>query len=158
VAAVVLVAAAALVLLRSTVDTSGPGRSVVDATVAAGPTVPAPPLPTPPYDRLPGRTPIPAPVQTGDGLSGRLPPVGGPDKRAARTAVGLVLGRYCFQPRRYGFTLEPDHDGTRQDWRHVEVLVFRLDAGGAGPYQRLFLDWGGRSYRWLGFLSLRDGC
>ena len=157
-AAAVLVAAAAVVLLRSTVDSSPSGRSGVPPTVAAGPTVPLPPRPTSPYDRLPGRTPIPAPAQTGDGVSGPLPAVGGPHKRAAGVAVGLVLGRYCFEPRRYAFTLEPDHDGARQDWRHVDVLVFRLDGGGAGPYQRLFLDWTGRSYRWLAVLNLLQRC
>jgi hypothetical protein len=157
VAAVVLVAAAALLLLRSAVDTSpsGLGRSTVDEP---GPTVSLPPRPTPPYDRLPGRTPIPAPAQTGDGLSGPLPAIGGPDKRAAAAAVYLVLGRYCFDPGRYTFTLDPDHDGTREDFHHVDVLVFRLDGSGSGPDLRLILDWAGRSYRWLGFLNLLDGC
>ena len=157
VAAVVLVAAAALLLLRSAVDTSpsGLGRSTVDDP---GPTVSLPPRPTPPYDRLPGRTPIPAPAQTGDGLSGPLPAIGGPDKRAAAAAVYLVLGRYCFDPGRYTFTLDPDHDGTREDFHHVDVLVFRLDGSGSGPDLRLILDWAGRSYRWLGFLNLLDGC
>jgi hypothetical protein len=157
VAAVVLGAAAALLLLRSAVDTSpsGLGRSTVDDP---GPTVSLPPRPTPPYDRLPGRTPIPAPAQTGDGLSGPLPAIGGPDKRAAAAAVYLVLGRYCFDPGRYTFTLDPDHDGTREDFHHVDVLVFRLDGSGSGPDLRLILDWAGRSYRWLGFLNLLDGC
>ena len=157
VAAVVVVATAALLLLRSAVDTSpaGLGRSTVDDP---GPTVSLPPRPTPPFDRLPGRTPIPAPAQTGDGLSGPLPAIGGPDKRAAAAAVYLVLGRYCFDPGRYTFTLDPDHDGTREDFHHVDVLVFRLDGSGSGPDLRLILDWAGRSYRWLGFLNLLDGC
>ncbi len=156
-AVVVLVAAAALVLLRSTVDSppSGSPRSTVDNP---GPAVSLPPRPTPPYDRRPGRTPIPEPAQTGDGLSGPLPATGGPDKRAAAAAVDLVLGRYCLDPGRYTFTLDPDHDGTREDYHHVDVLVFRLDGSGSGPDLRLFLDWAGRSYRWLGFLSLRAGC
>ena len=63
-----------------------------------GPTVSLPPRRTPPYDRLPGRTPIPVPAQTGDGLSGPLPAIGGLDKRAAAAAVDLVLGRYCLDP------------------------------------------------------------
>jgi hypothetical protein len=157
-AAVVLVAAAALLLLRSTVDSSpsGRARSTVDDP---GPAVSSlPPPPTPPYDRLPGRTPIPAPAQTGDGLSGPLPATGGPDKRAAVAAVDLVLGRYCLDPGRYTFTLDPDHDGTREDFHHVDVLVFRLDGSGNGPDLRLILDWAGRSYRWIGFLDLLDGC
>jgi hypothetical protein len=156
-AAVVLVAAAALLLLRSTVDTppSGLAPSTVDSP---GPAAPLPPRPTPPFDRLPGRTPIPAPAQTGDGLSGPLPAIGGPDKRAAGVAVDLVLGRYCLDPGRYTFTLDPDHDGTREDFHHVDVLVFRLDGSGNGPDLRLILDWAGRSYRWIGFLNLLDGC
>lgn len=156
-AAVVLVAAAALLLLRSTVDTSPPdaARSTVDDP---GPTASLPPRPTPPYDRLPGRTPIPVPAQTGDGLSGPLPVIGGPDKRAAGSAVDLVLGRYCLDPGGYTFTLDPDHDGTREDYRHVDVLVFRLDGSGSGPALRLILDWAGRWYRWIGFLNLLAGC
>ena len=133
---------------------SGLARSTVDNPSV----VPLPPRPTPPYDRLPGRTPIPAPAQTGDGLSGPLPAIGGPDKRAAAAAVYLVLGRYCLDPKRYTFTLDPDHDGSWPDWHHVDVLVFRLDGSGSGPDLRLFLDWAGRSYRWLGFLDLLDGC
>ncbi len=156
-AAAVMVAAAALLLLRSTVDSppSGLTRSTLDHP---GPAVSLPPRPTPPYDRLPGRTPIPVPAQTGDGLSGPLPAVGGPDKRAAAAAVGLVLGRYCLDPAGYTFTLDPDHDGTREDWHHADVLVFRLNGSGSGPDLRLILNWDGRSYRWLGFLNLRDGC
>jgi hypothetical protein len=156
-AAVVLVTAAALLLLRSTMDTtpSGVARSTVDNP---RPVVPLPPRPTPPFDRLPGRTPIPEPAQTGDALSGPLPATGGPDKRAAGAAVDLVLGRYCLDPGGYTFTLDPDHDGTRENYHHVVVLVFRLDGSGSGPDLRLTLDWTGRSYRWLGFLNLRDGC
>jgi len=156
-AAIVLVAAAALLLLKSTVDSppSGVARSAVDDP---SPAVPLPPQPTPPYDRLPRRTPIPEPAQTGDGLSGPLPAIGGPDKHAAVAAVYLVLGRYCLDPKRYTFTLDPDHDRSRPDWHHVDVLVFRLDGSGSGPDLRLFLDWAGRSYRWLGFLDLLDGC
>ena len=156
-AAIVLVAAAALLLLRSAVDTSpsGLGRSTVDDP---GSTVSLPPRRTPPYDRLPGRTPIPAPAQTGDGVSGPLPAIGGPDKRAAGAAVELVLGRYCLAPAGYTFTLDPDHDGNRADYHHVDVLVFRLDSSGSGPALRLILDWAGRSYRWIGFLNLLDGC
>lgn len=159
-AAVVLAAATALVLSRSTLDStpSGAVRSTVDRSVSAGPTARLPPRPTPPFDRLPGRTPIPEPVQTGDGLSGPLPAIGGPDRRTAGAAVDLVLGRYCLDPRRYTFTLDPDRDGTRLDWHHVDVLVFGLTRSGSGPALRLFLDWAGRSYRWLGFLNLLDGC
>ena len=129
----------------------------MDGPVALG-TTSGPPGPTPPYDRRPGRTPIAAPAQTGDGLSGLLPATGGPDKRAAGSAVALVLGRYCLDPSGYTFTVDPDRDGTREDYHHVDVLVFRLDGSGAGPALRLILDWAGRSYRWLGFLTLLDGC
>jgi len=149
------VTAAALVLLRSTVDRPQ-GRSVVDgvATVSS-----SSPRPTPPYDRRPGRTPIPDPARRGDALSGPLPPVGGgPTKRSAGASVDLVLGRYCLDPRRYTFTLDPDRNGTRDHWHHVNVLVFGLDDSSSGPALRLFLDWTGASYRWLGFLTLLDGC
>jgi hypothetical protein len=154
-AAVILVTAAALLLLRSTVD---PSPSTVDPPVAAGTPATAPPRPTPPFDRLPGRTPIPEPAQTGDALSGRLPGTGPLGKSAAGRAVDLVLGRYCADPAVYTYTLGPDTDGRAADWHHVDVAVFSLERSGAGPALRLFLDWAGSSYRWLGFLNLLFGC
>jgi hypothetical protein len=157
VAALVLVAAAALVTLRSTGDATPP-RAAPSTVDSPGPAFSRPPQPRPPYDRRPGRTPIPAPAQTGDGLSGLLPAMAGPDRRAAGTAVDLVLGRYCIDPMRYRFDLDPDHDGTRPDWHHVDVLVYDVDRRNAGVMLRLFLDWAGPTYRWLGFLNLLDGC
>ena len=58
-AAVVLVVAAALALLQVTVR---PERRSAGRAAGASPTQ----LPTPPFDHRPGRTPIPAPVQTGE--------------------------------------------------------------------------------------------
>jgi hypothetical protein len=152
VAAVVLVAAAALALLQATVR---PERRVVDR--AASPTT-APPGPTPPFDTRPGRTPIPAPAQTGDLLSGPLPSTGPPSRDAAARATALVLGRYCADPGRYEFTLDPDADGTHDDFHHLNVLVADRQLTDSGPATWLILDWQRTAYRWLGPLTLAGGC
>lgn len=56
----------------------------------------------PPYDRLPGRTPIPPPrliSEDGQWVSGELPASTlSPSRAAVRQAAGLVLGRYCRNP------------------------------------------------------------
>jgi hypothetical protein len=155
VAAVVLVAAAALALLRSTVDTS---PSEVDRPVAAASPSPVPPPPAPPFDGGPGRTPIPAPTRAGGQLSGPLPASGGPDRTAAVRAVRLVLGRYCPDPESYAYTLGPDALGRTEDWRRVTVLLFKLERGGTAPSLQLRLSWTGRAYRWTGPDELLKGC
>ncbi|HEV7653606.1 MAG TPA: hypothetical protein VGP36_02565 [Mycobacteriales bacterium] len=149
-AAAVLGAAVALLLVRSTSDRS---PSSVDRTVAA-----AAPVPTPPYDRRPGRTPIAAPVRSGASLSGGLPATGPPARTAAVRAVDLVLGRFCLEPAAYAYTLGPEGVGRAGDWRHVTVLLFRLERGGTDPALRLALDWTGREYRWTGPAELLRGC
>jgi hypothetical protein len=158
VAAVVLLTAAALLLLRSTVDTS---PSTVDRPAVAGTTAsprPVPPPPTPPFDGRLGRTPIPGPDRTGSSLSGPLPRTGGPDRQSAARAVDLVLGRFCLEPALYTYTLGPDGTNAVPDWRHVSVLVFSLERGGGAPSLRLSLDWTGTSYRWVGPTRLLVGC
>jgi hypothetical protein len=152
VAAAVLVAAAALVLARVSLADRPPGRSAADRSPVPTATATTPPAQRPPYDRRPGRTPIPEPTQLGDQLSGALPAVGGPDRRAAQRAADLVLGRYCAQPGRYTFSLSSD-DGYR------EVRVFLVDLGRSdGPVQQWGLIWTGASYRWFGPLFLAGGC
>ena len=150
--AVVAVAAAALALLQAT---GPPERRVADRS--ASPTA-APAGPTPPFDTRPGRTPIPAPAQTGDLLSGPLPYTGVPSRDAAARAAALVLGRYCADVGRYVFALEPDTDGTRDDFHHLDVLVTDRELTDAGPSMRLILDWQDTAYRWLGPLRLLNGC
>jgi hypothetical protein len=59
--------------------------------------------PAPPYDTLPGRTPIPAPSlvsEDGQVVEGTVPvrPLWGHEQEQGRRAVGLVLGRYCRDP------------------------------------------------------------
>lgn len=117
-----------------------------------------PPAPAPPYDRLPGRTAIPVPAQTQNQVSGLLPEVGTPSRVAAGRAADLVLGRYCADPRRYTYTLQPDARAAGDGWGDVRVLVFGLDSSGAGPVQDLALRWTGRQYRWIGSLGLLRGC
>jgi hypothetical protein len=151
--AVLLVAAAALILLRFTAQ---PQRRPEQAV--AGPSVSASPTPVPPFDRRPGRTPIPAPAQTGDLLSGPLPVTGPPTSRAATRAAALVLGRFCADLGRYVLTLEPDTDGRNPDYHHLGVLVTDRQLTDSGPAMELTLDWDGRAYRWSGPLTLLGGC
>jgi hypothetical protein len=152
VGAAVLAAVLALVLLRFTAD---PPRSTVDRPVAA-PATPPPPPPT--FDRLPGRTVIPDPAQTGDLLSGPLPSIGPPTAGVARQAVGLVLGRYCADLRRFTVELRPDADGVTADYHHLDALVTDRLYTDSGPAMRLTLDYHEQAYRWLGPLTLLRGC
>jgi hypothetical protein len=160
VAAVVLVAAAAAVLLAR--STSDPSSSEVErrAAVAASASAAAAlsPTPVPPFDRRPGRTPIPAPVRAGDRLSGTLPATGPPARAAATRAVELVLGRFCADPAAYAYPLGPEALGVAQDWRHVSVALFRIERGASTPSLRLTLDWTGAAYRWTGPADLLAGC
>ncbi|MFL6128617.1 MAG: hypothetical protein ACJ73E_06085, partial [Mycobacteriales bacterium] len=103
------------------------------------------PVPTPPFDRLPGRVPIPAPTHAGWFVRGTLPPTGPPARASAQRAAELVLGRFCARPDRYTLTFAPG-----PDWRTVEVLGFGLDRGGDPPAIRLQLAWTGGSYQWTG--------
>jgi len=103
-------------------------------------------LPGPPYDRLPGRTPIPEPTFLADRLlRGSLPAVGAAGGRAATASARLVLGRYCRRPQMYAVTLDPE-DG----WRRLRALAIRLDRSTSPPWVVLELAWTGRSYRWTG--------
>jgi hypothetical protein len=150
-AAVVLVAATALVLLQATVR---PERRAVDRAAGPTPTL----VPGPPFDHRPGRTPIPAPVQTGDLVSGLLPFTGLPGRDAAGRAAGLVLGRYCADLSRYAFTIEPYADGRLIDFHHLHVVVVDRVLTDSGTEMQLSLAWEGSAYRWFGPLSLVDGC
>lgn len=155
-AVVVLVAAASLLLLRSTVDTS---PAEVNRQVLAGSPSPTAPRPLPPFDRRPGRVPIPAPARAGSLLTGMLPPAaGGPNRAEAVRAVHLVLGRYCVEPRAYAFTLGSNESARPEDWRQVTVLLFLLERGGNAPSLQLQLSWTGPAYRWSGPEELLDGC
>lgn len=147
-----LTALAALLLLRSTVDTP---RSTVDRGVVA---LPTPPPAPPSFDRLPGRTLIPDPAQTGDLLSGPLPSIGPPTAAVARQAVGLVLGRYCAELDRFTVQLLPDTDGPAADYHHLDALVTDRLFTDSGPAMQLTLYYQDRAYRWLGPLTLMRGC
>jgi hypothetical protein len=150
-AAIVLVAAAALVLLQATVR---PERRAVDRAAGPTPTL----FPAPPFDHRPGRTPIPAPKQTGDLLSGPLPSTGPPGRVAAGRAAALVLGRYCSDLSRYAFTIEPYADERSIDFQHLQILVVDRVLTDSGTDMELSLEWEGSAYRWSGPLSLVNGC
>jgi hypothetical protein len=104
-------------------------------------------LPGPPYDRLPGRTPIPrpTPVEGGKVLRGNLPPVGPAGQRAATVSAELVLGRYCRRPGKYAVATDPEYG-----WRRLRALAVRTDRSTDPPWVVLELVWTGRSYRWTG--------
>jgi hypothetical protein len=134
--------------------TGRPERRAADR--AAGP-VPTQ-LPGPPFDHRPGRTPIPAPLQTGDLLSGSLPFTGSPSRDAAGRAAGLVLGRYCADLSRYAFTVEPYADDRSIDFQHLHVVVVDRVLTDSGTDMQLSLEWEGSAYRWFGPLALVNGC
>jgi hypothetical protein len=102
-------------------------------------------VPTPPFDRLPGRVPIPPPTHAGWFVQGTLQPVGPPGRPAAERSALLVLGRHCARPDRYTLTFDP-----QPGWRTVDVLAFGLDRSGDPPAVRLLLTWTGSSYAWIG--------
>ncbi|HEU4349833.1 MAG TPA: hypothetical protein VFR35_18800 [Actinoplanes sp.] len=135
----VLVAAGGLGALRSGTDPAVP----VSPPAAGAPEVGS--LPTPPFDRQPGRVPIPAPTHAGWYVRGTLPPTGPPGRAAAERATQLVLGRFCARPERYALSIAPE-----RSWRSVEVFGFGLDRGGDPPGIRLRLSWTGTSYEWTG--------
>jgi hypothetical protein len=100
--------------------------------------------PSGPFDRLPGRTPIPDPVAEAGRVGGDLPPLSGPGRAAAVRAVRLVLGRYCLRPDRYQLTTAP-LDG----WLSLGVLAVEPGRDD-GALVDVSLIWTGRSYRWAG--------
>ena len=139
----VLVTAGAIAALRA-------GAEQAEAPVA-GESAAA--LPTPPFDRLPGRVPIPPPTHAGWFVHGTLPAVGPPGRASAERSAQLVLGRFCARPERYTLTLAPE-----QDWRGVDVLAFGLDRSGDPPAVRLRLSWTGSSYEWTGAAVQLSAC
>ncbi|HZB50287.1 MAG TPA: hypothetical protein VE547_14430 [Mycobacteriales bacterium] len=152
----VLAAVGVVAALRSGAGPAGPvaGSAAGGTGVATAPTVPAPPDPPGgPYDRLPGRVPIPPPTHAGWFVRGTLPPTGTVGEPAAQRGALLVLGRYCARPDRYTLTLDP-----RPDWRRVDVLVFGLDRSGDPPAVQLQLTWTGRSYAWAGTAVQLNAC
>jgi hypothetical protein len=157
VGAVVLAAAAALVVLQLTVDPQPRPRAARPPVSAAPTTVTRA---TPPFDQLPGRTPIPAPAQTGDLLSGPLPVIGGPDRPRALRVAAMIVGRFCADLSRYTLELEPDTNvaAHADDFHHLGVLVTDRELTDSGPAMRLTLDWDHRAYRWTGPLTLLNGC
>lgn len=149
VAAGVLLSLGVVASLRSGV---GPVASSPAAPSPAA--VPAPPglaaqLPGPPYDRLPGRTPIPRPTRLpgGELVQGGLPAVGPIGERTATASAELVLGRYCRRPDRYAIAVE---DGAEGGWRRSRALAVRVDRSTDPPWVVLELTWTGRAYAWSG--------
>jgi hypothetical protein len=138
--------AGALLTLRSVaepVPSATPDRRAVatgEASADFGPQ-----LRPPPFDRLPGRTRIPAPTRVGSSLGGTLPAVGGPGKAAAVRSAELVLGRFCREPSRYTVAV-----GGGPDWRSATASVFQLERSYAPAAVVLRLEWTGRAYQWRG--------
>ncbi len=104
----------------------------------------------PPFDRLPGRTPIPMPSPIGrpaEAVRGTLPATGpAPAEEAARDAVRLVLGRYCRYPRAYQVTLT-----AQRGWREVTATVDRRAWADERRLTTLRLRWTGAAYAWQGW-------
>jgi hypothetical protein len=158
-AGVILVAAAALLALRSGVEPLERREPAV-----AAPTDDAGTrwdrgfaLPLPPFDRLPGHTPIPAPrlLPHGTGmLIGELPAQGTrPELAAAQRSAELVAGRYCREPRRLITNVEPD-----PSWQWVTARVYSRRRSGDPLVMMFQLRWTGRAYVWLGSLPDLASC
>jgi hypothetical protein len=146
---VVVAVAGALVLATTKV---GLDRS--DEYFATGP-VEAAPAARPPFDNLPGRMPIPAPMIVGydkQTVTGRLPALGAPGYAAAEAAARLVLGRYCQTPAAYAVVVRPE-----REWMQVRALIYHMD-GGDPPAMRLRLVWESPAYSWTGKLPQLAGC
>lgn len=153
---VALAAVAAVVALRTSAARVEPSeRAEVASPGPDGGEI----LPQRPFDRLPGRTPIPAPVllgyvgQDSQLMRGRLPAIGGPDRTAAAASGELVLGRYCLEPAMYALSVVPE-----RGWRQVTGFAFRLDRSADPPWVIVHLVWTGRAYVWTGSLSQLYGC
>ena len=122
---------------------------------------PAPPpeagmaVPLPPFDRLPGRTPIPAPTMGPDRqvVRGPLPAVGGPHRKAALASAELVLGRFCRQPAEYAVEAAPE-----PDWERVTAHVHSRERSAGRPAIVLRLAWTGRAYAWSGSRRQLSNC
>jgi hypothetical protein len=107
-------------------------------------------------DRLPGRTPIPAPLVVGydkQTVLGRLPVDGGPSQFAAKVATRLVLGRYCQVPATYDVRVSPE-----AGWNQVSARAFRIDRGGYALSVALRLVWIRSAYAWTGRLTELGSC
>jgi hypothetical protein len=104
--------------------------------------------PPPPYDRLPGRTPIPAPRLVGPDwqiVRGRLPAVGEPGRPAAQRAAALVIGRYCREPAVLAAEVTPD-----RGWTWVTARLFSMERSNSPPVATFRLIWTRDSYDWTG--------
>ena len=151
-AAAAVAAAGAVVALRA----GAPAVPVEQAQAAAGST--SGPviiygrarMQPPPFDRLPGRTPIPMPSPIGrpaEAVRGTLPATGpAPAEEAARDAVRLILGRYCRYPRAYQLTLT-----AQRGWREVTATVDRRAWADERRLTTLRLRWTGAAYAWQGW-------
>jgi hypothetical protein len=116
-------------------------------------------LPAPPYDRLPGRTPIPAPTVSRDRLTvgGELPVFApAPSEAAVRIDALLILNRYCREPATHAIELQ---QGVGEAWRSVTAVVYQARI--PLPYRpeiTLHLYWTGYTYRWQGSLPELTHC
>jgi hypothetical protein len=143
----VLLVVGAVAALRAGAEPVEPAAAPGVGEPTGAPTGLAAVLPGPPYDRLPGRTPIPrpTPLDRGKLLRGSLPAVGPAGQRAAIVSAELVLGRYCRRPGKYAVAIDPG-DG----WRRLRALAVRTDRSTDPPWVVLELVWTGQSYRWTG--------
>ena len=141
----------ALVALRAGAPGIPVEEPVAAADAASGPVIiyGRARMQPPPFDRLPGRTPIPLPAPIGrpaEAVRGSLPATGTAGESAARAAVRLVLGRYCRYPRAYQILLED-----RGSWREVTATVFSLKWVEPRRLTTVRLRWTGHAYSWQGW-------
>jgi hypothetical protein len=148
------VAAVALLGLRASVPQGTPAAP-------GGPPSPVRLVPAPPYDRLPGRTPIPAPSLVGeDGqtIGGELPVFApAPSRLAVRIAVRMILNRFCTEPAVHPVRLD---QGVGASWRSATATASpppRFPFADR-PMIVIRLSWTGYTYRWRGSLHQLADC
>ena len=151
VATAALAVTAAVVVLRAAAPTIPLAEEAAAADTTSAPVIMYghPRMQPPPFDRLPGRTPIPLPSPVGrpaDAVRGGLPVTGPAGAEAARDAARLILGRYCRYPQAYQIEL-----AGQPTWREVSVTVLRQGYTGQRRLTTLRLRWTGRAYAWQGW-------
>jgi hypothetical protein len=156
----VVVAAGAMLALRAgtePVESYGAAADIATTTVAPPNVYGRARLQPPPFDGLPGRTPIPNPTAALDRrtLGGPLPAVDDrtPGEAAASAAARLVLGRYCRRP--WSLSVQMD---VQPDWRRVRARASRNTPRPVFVDLRLSWDAATRTYAWTGVIAQLDTC
>lgn len=151
----VLVAATAMLALRAGMQPDAEPTATAATPIATPNMYARAYLEDPPFDRLPGRTPIPDPAISLDhrSVQGPLPAVGdrSPGPVTAGLAGRLVLGRYCRHPHSVDLSVRP----LAADWTRVRAHAERFDLA-----VDVYLTWDAATgaYAWTGTTAQLGAC